>query len=99
MLVQSYRYRGLETSPQQAGEELTRGESSRVQRLGQVGLVLVKCTIWIVIFVVPHLGELSEGSGFDTEEPSGARRLEMESCAWGSAGVTTSLTAGGGRNH
>lgn len=41
-----------------------------MQRVGQVGLVLVKGPIWVVILVVPHV-ELSEGSGFDTEEPSG----------------------------
>lgn len=69
VLVQGYR--GLEASSHQAGKELTRGECSRVQRVGQVGLMLVKCPVGIVVLVVPHAAELSEGSGFDAKEPSG----------------------------
>lgn len=33
--------------------------------------MLIECSVWVVVFVVPHAVELSEGSGFDTEQPSG----------------------------
>jgi hypothetical protein len=52
VLVQGYRESVV--SPQQVGEELTRGEGGGVQRVGEAGLVVVKSPIGVVILVVPH---------------------------------------------
>lgn len=58
VLVQGYRESVV--SPQQVGEELTRGEGGRVQRVGEVGLVVVKSPIGVVILVVPHDNQCTE---------------------------------------
>lgn len=58
VLVQGCR--GSAVSPQQAGGELTRGESGGVQRVGEVGLMVVKSPIRVVILVVPHDGQGTE---------------------------------------
>lgn len=35
-------------------KKLTRRKCSRVQRVREMGLLAIKCAVWVVVLVVPH---------------------------------------------